>query len=37
LITKDDDIHAAVDAGEGYLEVTDVVIRCPLVDFSNLR
>ncbi len=36
-LTKDDDIRAAADAGEGWIEVTDIVVRCPLVDFSNLR
>ncbi len=36
-LTKDDDIHGAAAAGEGWIEVTDIVVRCPLIDFSNLR
>ncbi len=36
-LTKDDDIHDAVTAGEGFLDGTEIVVRCPLVDFSNLR
>ncbi len=36
-LTKDDDIRAAAAAGEGWIEVTALVVRCPLIDFSNLR
>ena len=36
-LTKDDDIHAAAAAGEGWIEVTEIVVRCPVIDFSNLR
>jgi hypothetical protein len=36
-LTKDDDIRAAASAGEGWIEVTAIVVRCPLIDFSNLR
>lgn len=36
-LTKDDDILAAVAAGEGKLITTQTVVRCPLVNFSALR
>jgi hypothetical protein len=36
-LTKDDDILAAVAAKQGTLEVTNILVRCPLVNFSNLR
>ncbi len=36
-LTKDDDILAAVAGGEGTLMTTQVVVRCPLVNFSALR
>jgi hypothetical protein len=36
-LTKDDDILAAVADGEGTLITTPFVVRCPLVNFSNLR
>jgi len=36
-LTKDDDILAAVAAGEGQLITTQTVVRCPLVNFSALR
>ncbi len=36
-LTKDDDILAAVADGEGVLITTDVVVRCPLVNFTALR
>lgn len=36
-LSKDDDILAAVAAGEGTLEVTATLVRCPLVNFANLR
>jgi hypothetical protein len=36
-LTKDDDILAAVADGEGQLITTQTVVRCPLVNFTNLR
>ncbi|HYT03876.1 MAG TPA: hypothetical protein VEM13_03220 [Gemmatimonadales bacterium] len=36
-LSKDDDILAAVAAGEGTLQVTSTLVRCPLVNFANLR
>lgn len=36
-LTSDTDILSAVAAGEGTLTVTDVVVRCPVIDFSTLR
>jgi len=36
-LSKDDDILAAVAAGEGTLEVTSTLVRCPVIDFSALR
>ena len=36
-LTKDDDIIAAAAAGEGWIEVTTTLVRCPLVNFSALR
>jgi hypothetical protein len=36
-LTKDDDILAAVAAKQGTLQVTNILVRCPLVNFSNLR
>jgi hypothetical protein len=36
-LSKDDDILAAVAAGKGTLEVTPIVVRCPVVNFANLR
>src|SRR5438128_3515001 len=36
-LSKDDDILAAVAAGQGTLEVTSTLVRCPLVNFANLR
>jgi hypothetical protein len=36
-LSKDDDILAAVTAGLGTLEVTSTLVRCPLVNFANLR
>ena len=36
-LTKDDDIAAAAAAGDGWIEVTTTLVRCPLVNFSNLR
>ncbi len=34
---KDDDITAAVMAGMGTLEVTPILVRCPVIDFAALR
>ena len=36
-LSKDDDILAAVTAGLGTLEVTSTLVRCPLINFANLR
>lgn len=36
-LSKDDDILAAVAAGKGTLEVTPMLVRCPVVNFANLR
>lgn len=36
-LTKDDDILAAVASGDGTLLTTQVVVRCPIVNFSALR
>jgi len=36
-LSKDDDITAAVTAGLGTLEVTATLVRCPVVNFANLR
>src|SRR2546427_11529742 len=36
-LSKDDDIFAAVAAGQGTLEVTSTLVRCPVIDFSALR
>ena len=36
-LTKDDDILAAAAAGKGTLDVTNILVRCPLVNFANLR
>ena len=36
-LTKDDDILAQVAAGNGTLELTNVLVRCPLVNFAALR
>ncbi len=36
-LSKDDDILAAVAAGEGTLQVTSILVRCPVVNFANLR
>jgi len=34
---KDDDIIAAVTAGKGTLEVTPILVRCPVINFAALR
>ncbi len=36
-LSKDDDILASVAAGQGTLEVTNILVRCPLVNFAALR
>ncbi len=36
-LSKDDDITAAAAAGLGTIEVTSTLVRCPLVNFANLR
>lgn len=37
LLSKDDDIIAAVNAGQGTLEITSTLVRCPVIDFAALR
>ncbi|HKW78385.1 MAG TPA: hypothetical protein VJQ09_04740 [Candidatus Limnocylindria bacterium] len=36
-LTKDDDIVAAAAAGKGTLVATNILVRCPVVNFANLR
>src|SRR5712691_12057090 len=36
-LSKDDDITAAVMTGMGTLEVTPILVRCPVIDFAALR
>ena len=36
-LTKDDDIIAAATAGLGTLVATNILVRCPLVNFAALR
>jgi len=36
-LSKDDDILAAVAARKGTLEVTPVLVRCPVINFAALR
>jgi uncharacterized membrane protein YkgB len=36
-LTKDDDILFAATAGLGTIEVTPILVRCPVVNFANLR
>ncbi len=36
-LTKDDDILAARDAGLGTLTITNILVRCPVVNFAALR
>ena len=36
-LSKDDDITAAAAAGLGWIEVTSILVRCPVVNFANLR
>ena len=36
-LSKDDDIKAAAAAGLGSIEVTTTLVRCPVINFANLR
>jgi hypothetical protein len=36
-LSKDDDILAAVAAGQGTLEITPILVRCPVINFAALR
>jgi len=36
-LSKDDDILAAAASGLGTIEVTPILVRCPLVNFAALR
>src|SRR5215472_12180128 len=36
-LSKDDDITAAAAAGLGTIEVTPILVRCPVVNFAALR
>ena len=36
-LTKDDDIFAAAADGRGTLVATNVLVRCPVINFSALR
>ena len=36
-LSSDTAIDAAVAAGDGYLEVTNVLVRCPVIDFAANR
>jgi hypothetical protein len=36
-LSKDDDILAAVAAGKGTLQVTSILVRCPVINFVALR
>jgi len=36
-LSKDDDILAAVAGGLGTLEVTPILVRCPVINFAALR
>jgi len=36
-LSKDDDIVAAANAGLGTIEVTNVLVRCPVINFAALR
>ncbi len=37
LLSSDDDIHTAVTAGQGTLEITSTLVRCPVDGISILR
>ena len=36
-LSKDDDIVAAANSGLGTIEVTNVLVRCPVINFAALR
>ncbi len=36
-LSRDSDITDAVAAGKGTLEITAILVRCPVVNFANLR
>ena len=36
-LSSDTAIDAAVASGDGYLEVTNVLVRCPVIDFAANR
>ncbi|HEX7973914.1 MAG TPA: hypothetical protein VF498_05860 [Anaerolineales bacterium] len=36
-LSSDTDIEAAVSAGKGWLEITPILVRCPVVNFATLR
>ena len=36
-LSSDTDIAAALAAGKGTLEITNILVRCPLVNFAALR
>jgi len=36
-LSKDDDIVGAANAGLGTIEVTNVLVRCPVINFAALR
>jgi hypothetical protein len=36
-LSKDDDITAAAAAGKGWIEVTPILVRCPVINFAALR
>ncbi len=36
-LSSDSDILAAVAAGKGTLEITNILVRCPVVNFAALR
>ncbi len=36
-LSSDTDIAAALTAGKGTLEVTNILVRCPVVNFAALR
>lgn len=36
-LSKDDDINAAAATGLGTIEITSILVRCPVVNFASLR
>ena len=36
-LSSDTDIAAALAAGKGMLEITNILVRCPVVNFAALR